>query len=218
MKEISIATQAILTSVEDAPARRGNRATRVPAILEAAIEVFATQGNAGFTQRRIASDAGIQLRTLQHYFSTREALLRATIEEMIRRYLNRFLAIARDKSRSPAANLDAIIDELFDVLVDSSMNVSAFALECWTLAEHEPFAREMMGSLTGQFQSMLLELVAKISPTLTTGECALRGAQLTSQLYGTVVFLRRAGDNCPDLNAFKQVTKIVWKAVSEAPQ
>jgi len=218
MKEMTIATEAMLTAAEDAPARRGNRTTRVPAILEVAIQVFATQGNGGFTQRRIANDAGIKLRTLQHYFSTRETLLRATIEEMIRRYVERFLAIARDRNRSPAASLNAIVDEAFDMLTGAHMNVSAFALECWALAEHEPFARDMMEVLTGQFQTMFMELVAKVSPALTMGECALRGAQLTSQLYGLAVFLRQAGNNRPDLDAFRQITKVVWKALSEAPQ
>jgi AcrR family transcriptional regulator len=218
MKEMSIPTQAMLadTEGEGAPARRGNRTTRVPAILEAAIQVFAIQGNAGFTQRRIASDAGIQLRTLQHYFSTREILLHATIAEMIRRYLERFTMIVKDKSRSPAANLNTIIDEHFIVLADSY--VGSFALECWSLAEHDPVAHGMVENFTGQFQALLMEIIANISPTLPPEECVLRAAQLVSQLYGLAVFLRRSGNHCPNLDAFKQVTKLVCKALSEAPQ
>ncbi|MBN3788529.1 TetR/AcrR family transcriptional regulator [Burkholderia sp. Ac-20353] len=218
MKEMTIRTGEVLASTERAPARRGNRTTRVPAILEVAINVFATLGNTGFTQRRIASEAGIQLRTLQHYFSTREELLRATMEEMTRRYVERYVAIARDKRRSPEASLDALVDETFEVLTAPGTNVSAFAFECWSLAEHETFARDLMAKVTGELQEMFVELVAKISPTLTVVECTLRGAQLVSQLYGLVAFIRRAGDNCPDLVAFRQVTKLVWKALGKAPQ
>ncbi|CAM2169481.1 TetR family transcriptional regulator [Paraburkholderia sacchari] len=220
MKEMTITSEAVLGTTGGAHLRRGNRTTRVPAILEVAIKVFATQGNAGFTQRRIASDAGIRLRTLQHYFNTREELLRAAIEEMVKRHIERYMAIAKDNRQSPEARLDALVDETFSVLTvqGAGLSASAFALECWSLAEHEDFARELMARVTGEFQEMFVGLVAKINPTLTAAECALRGAQLVSHLYGLIVFIRRAGDFSPDMDAFRQVTKVIWKALSKAPQ
>jgi AcrR family transcriptional regulator len=213
-----ITSEDVLGTSAAAPARRGNRSTRVPAILEVAINVFATQGNAGFTQRRIASEAGLRLRTLQHYFATREELLRTTIEEMVKRYFDSFVAMARDDRRPPEARLDAIIDETFVVLTGPGTSVSAFSFECWSLAEHEEFARDLMARVTGEFQEMFADLIAQMSPALTADECALRGAQLVSHLYGLVVFIRRSGKNSPEMDAFRQVTKVVWKALSKAPQ
>src|ERR1700686_3561025 len=145
MKEMTIAlvkTPAAGTAGQ--PKRRGNRTTRVPQILEVAIKVFASGGGAGFTQTRVASDAGIRLATLQHYFGTRDELLRSTIEEMAKRYLGRYRTLARDKLRSPEARLDAIIDEVFAALTGPGSILSAFALHCWSLAEHEAFARALM--------------------------------------------------------------------------
>ena len=219
MKEMTVTlAKAVGTGTTSEPKRRGNRTTRVPEILEVSIKVFASGGNTGFTQTRVASDAGIRLATLQHYFGTRDELLRSTIEEMAKRYLGRYRTLARDKLRSPEARLDAIIDEVFAALTGPGSILSAFALHCWSLAEHEAFARDLMVEVTGEFQEIFAGLVAKINPALPSGECMLRGALIVSHLQGLLVFIRRIGDNGPDPEAFRSATKVVWKALGTAPQ
>lgn len=217
MKEVRITSAEVLgTTDASTPKRRGNRATRVPAIIEVSMNIFNSHGNAGFTQRRVASEAGIRLRTLQHYFNSREELLRAVFEEFNRRYLDRYRSIAQDRFRSPEACLDAIVDETFAVLGEAGKNVSGFVLDAWSLAEHEGFARDVVAKGCDEFQDMFAKLVARINPTLTTGECTLRGALLLSHLQGLAVFIRRAGDNKPDLDSFRHATKVVWKGISTA--
>src|SRR5260370_22486337 len=125
MKEMSIRSADILeVKAVDEPKRRGNRTTRIPEILEAATKVLALLGNVGFNQRRVASDVGIHLATLQHYFATREDLLRATMEEMAKRYLELYRGIADDPHRSPEARLAAIGDGAFDELITPGSNVA----------------------------------------------------------------------------------------------
>lgn len=219
MKDMTITSANVLgQTAAGTPRQRGNRTTRVPAIIEAATIVFASEGNAGFTQRRIASDAGIRLRTLQHYFSTREELLRATIEAFTSRYLEHYRMIVQDKLRSPEARLDAIVDEAFSVLTTPGGRVSSFVLECWSLSEHEPFLHDVMAKSTWEFQDLLAGLVAKINPILTAGECALRAALLLSHLQGLLVYMRRAGDRVPEADEFRRSLKVVWRALSKAPQ
>ena len=217
MKGLTISSADLSNKGTDAPRRRGNRSTRVPAIIEVAIEVFASEGNAGFTQRRIASDAGILLRTLQHYFSTREELLRATIEAFTNRYFEHYQTIAQDKTRPPEARLDIIVDEAFSVLTSPGGNrVCSFVLESWSLAEHEPTLHALLAKSTADFQDLLADLVSQINPGLAAGECRLRGALLLSHLQGLVVFLRQAGANTPDLDSLRHAMKVVWRALSNA--
>jgi AcrR family transcriptional regulator len=217
MKEMTLTSAEVLgTADTHEPKRRGNRATRVPAIIEVAINVFATQGDAGFTQRRIAGDADIRLRTLQHYFGTREELLHATLEAFTLRTLERYRAIAGDKHKPPEARLDAFVDDAFSNLTGPASKVSAFVIEAWSLAERDEHVDAVMRKVTAQFQEIFTGLVASINPTLTSGECALRGALLLSQLQGLVVFIRRAGDNAPELESLRTATKVVWKALSTA--
>ncbi|MGF6604079.1 AcrR family transcriptional regulator [Paraburkholderia sp. GAS448] len=197
--------------------RRGNRTTRVPEILEISINAFATDGYAAFNQRRVASEAGLRLSTLQHYFRTREDLLRATVEAMGDRYLDLYRKLSRDSSLTPLARLDKIADETFNALARPNSNFSAFAIELWSLAEHEDFARDLLEEITGQNLEIFAGLVSKINPELSSEDCALRGALLTSNLQGLLIFVRRAGKNTPDLDGLRAMTKVVWRALSTAP-
>jgi AcrR family transcriptional regulator len=190
----------------------------VPEILEVAIRVFAREGNAGFTQRRVATDAGVRLSTLQHYFGSRESLLQSTIEEMGKRYLQRFRLLADDPQRTPEARLEALLDETFDALTAPDNVVSPFALEVWCLAEHQSSVRDLMVQVSGNFQDLFSKLVAEINPALARDECRLRGALIYSHWQGLIVFLRRSGQNTPDVVAFRKATKVVWKALSNAAQ
>jgi len=196
--------------------RRGNRITRVPEILEVSIAVFAAEGAAGFSQRRVASEAGIRLNTLQHYFRTRDELLRSTIEEMAKRYLGHYRTIAKDKDRSADARLEAIADEAFAAFSETGPGLSAFSLHCWSVAEHEVFVRKLMADLTGELVDLLTGLVALINPTLPSAESFSRGQIIASHLLGLIAFTRRVGHSKSDLDALKTSTKQVWRTISVA--
>jgi AcrR family transcriptional regulator len=219
MKEMVVRSADILGGPEmDGSKRRGNRTTRIPEILDAAIKVLASLGNAGFNQRRVASDIGIHLATLQHYFATREDLLRATIEVVAKRYLELYLAIADDPHRSPEARLAAIVDIAYDELTRPDSCVAAFSIESWSMAEREAFADELMANVNFQFQEMFSALVAKINPALTQRECALRGSLLYSHLLGLMAFVRPGRRHAPDYELFRAATKVVWRALSTGPE
>lgn len=218
MKQLTITAVEMSASKTAGEAkRRGNRTTRMPEILEVAINAFAADGYAAFNQRRVATEAGIRLSTLQHYFGTREDLLRATVEAMAERYLELYRKLSKDSLLAPLARLDKISDETFAALTRADSNFSAFAIELWSLAEHEDFARDLLEEIMGQNQEIFAGLVSKINPTLSSEDCALRGALLTSNLQGLLIFVRRSGKNTPDLDALLTITKVVWKALSTAP-
>ena len=217
MKEISI-TSTDLNGEADEPEirRRGNRATRTPEILECAMRVFSSEGAAGFTQRRVAAEAGLRLSTLQHYFGTREELLRSTIETMGRRSFGLYRELMKDKTRAPEAILDVIVDNMFTSLSEPDVSVGAFAVQCWSLAEQEDFARELVSGINGELQDIFAYIVGRISPSLTASECTLRGALILSSMFGLVVYRRHGGYNMPDLDALRAGTKAIWRALSKS--
>jgi AcrR family transcriptional regulator len=180
--------------------------------------VFASEGNVGFTQRRVAAAAQIRLGTLQHYFGSRDALLLATIEEVAQRYLAQYRSLSQDPALSPGARLEAVLDDVFDALTDANNVVSPFAFECWCLAEHQPAVRDLMTKVSKDFQALFSDLVAQINGVLSVDECRLRGALLYSHWEGLIVFLRRSSATGFDVTAFRMATKVVWKAISTAPQ
>ncbi|WP_233272849.1 TetR/AcrR family transcriptional regulator [Paraburkholderia acidisoli] len=195
-----------------APKRRGNRTTRIPEILDCAIRVFATSGDAGFTQRRIAAEAGINLGTLQHYFDSREALLRATIEESSRRYLEQSRALVGNLDHSPEARLSAFIDNTFATFSDPATFVSPFALETWALAERHDWVRELMERNSESYLALFSDLVGHLNPKLTVEQTRIRGAIIYAHWEGLLVFLRRSRFGRAQPLAIKESVKAIWLA------
>jgi AcrR family transcriptional regulator len=196
--------------------RRGNRATRVPQILDTAIRVFATEGDAGFTQRRVATEAGLRLSGLQHYFASRDSLIEAMIEEMASRYLERYRALAVDRRRSPEQRLDAILDETFADFTASGSIVGSFAFECWSVAERKVSVRHIMTKVSRSFAELFAALISENDSRLSPHECRIRGALMFSHWQGLIVVLRTAEDVSGDSVAFRTATKALWRALSSA--
>lgn len=217
MRELAIRLAGGHEKAEE-PKRRGNRTTRIPEIVEAAINVLARYGNVGFALRRVASDVGVHLATLQHYFPTREELLRAAMEKVATRYLTLFQNLVDDNNRSPEARLDAIVDVAFDELTKSGTHIAPFCLEGWSMAEREEFARGLVAGFNRQFEETLAGLVAKVNPSLLPEECALRGRLLYSHLAGLIVLVRPVRGGLSDVEALRAATKVVWRALSASPE
>jgi AcrR family transcriptional regulator len=217
MKKLTLTSAAMFDPLTMAPVRqRGNRESRVPEIIDVSINVLIEAGYAGYTINRVANEAGIRLSTLQHYFSTREALLRATIEEIAKRYFERFRGFAENRNRSPQARLEAIVDDAFVELAKTGLPASVF--ESWGLALHEPFARDVVVEVQKQFTRLFATLVGEINPALSMEECELRGALIMSSLNGLAVFLRWNDDNAASRRAFRKATKVVWGGFSSADE
>ncbi len=196
------------SQASESPRRRGNRSSRVPQILDVSIKVFIEAGYSGYTINRVASEAGIRLSTLQYYFSNREELLRVTIEEIARRYFDRFNELATQESLSPKARLEAVLDDALAVYARPDLPASIF--ESWALALHEEFARDIIVNIQRQFEGLFTRLVGEINPALSSKQRALRGALILSSLQGMIVFLRWDADEFAGHQAFRTAAKRVW--------
>lgn len=194
--------------------RRGNRRSRVPQIIDVSINVLIDAGYGGYAINRVATEAGVRLSTLQHYFANREALLRATLEEISRRYFERFLALAENKGRSAEERLASIMDDAYTELSKPGFPASIF--EAWGLALHEEYAREIVAGIQRQYQALFAKLVGEINPSMSIDETDIRGALLTSSLQGLIVYLRWTEDSPARRQEFKKTMKIVWKGLSSA--
>ncbi|GAB3629720.1 TetR family transcriptional regulator [Pandoraea terrae] len=215
MKALKIPLKRIPETAVAAPARRrGNRASRVPQIIEVSLRVLVSEGYAGYTITRVAKEAGIRLSTLQHYFGNREELLRATMHEVASRYFERYRKTIENRALAPEARLDAVADDF--IVEFSKPEVAAFILEFWALTEHEPFASELLAELQKQFCHLNADLIAEINPALSTEDCYLRGTLIAAHGEGLIVLIRRGPDDLPPLTALRSATKVIWRAISKA--
>lgn len=162
--------------------------------------------------------AGIGLSTLQHYFGTREGLLRSCIRELSHRYIVEYRKLAKDKTLSPDERIECIVDQAFDFFTGTERYTGAFVLHFWSLAEHEPFVNELMAESQSELIDIFLGLVVELNPSLSSDECALRAKLIVSHLAGLIVFVRRRGDREASWDPLRVATKAVWKALSRTVQ
>lgn len=220
MKRLELSSASIYAAqpatVARKPGKRGNRETRIPEIVEASVNLLVSVGYAGYAMSRVASDAGIRLSTLQHYFASREELLQCTIEEISRRYLERFRELSENRTLTPRQRLEAIADDAFKELVKPGLPVAIF--ESWVLALREPFARDLVVRMRREFKTLFASLVGEINPALTVEERTLRGALLLCSFEGLVAYLRWTDDDARQLLVFENALKVVWSGLSDVSE
>ncbi|MFT4201007.1 TetR family transcriptional regulator [Gordonia sp. (in: high G+C Gram-positive bacteria)] len=126
-----------MTAVRE-PQQDRSRATR-ERLLDATVEMLASQGWAATTVAAVAESAGVSRGAAQHHFPTREALIIAVMEQM-------FEAMTRDAS----ATITELPDELeprVALVVDKAVAIYTgtefkAALQVWAAAASDPVLRE----------------------------------------------------------------------------
>lgn len=148
--------------------RKGEEARR--RILDAAIEVFGTEGYRGATTRRIAAEAGASLPALKYYFGGKEGLYLACADEIVDRYRARMLgpitevqdalAVDAEPSRARAA-LRRILHALAEQLIGSgeAQKWTGFVLK--EMAEHGPAFSILNENVWGPGVELTARLIAR---------------------------------------------------------
>ncbi len=119
------------------PVQKRSRAT-VEAILEAAAQVFEAHGYAAGTTNRIAESAGVSIGTLYQYFSSKEALVVALLEqhiEEIQRQMREWVGHMLAESHTLHEALEDYIAGMLDVHVHRP-RLQHILLEETPLPEH----------------------------------------------------------------------------------
>lgn len=214
MKPLAIDSATLMGSQELATPQQRKRESRLQAILETAQLVFRRDGYAAFTLRRVAAEAGLQLGTLQHYFPSRELLLRTMLVQTIKGYNDDYDRVA--KSDAPVERrVQAIIEQVLREVQDESDR--AFLLEMSALATHEHFAAEALVESHRQYLGMWSRLIGEMNPGLGVDECRMRALLVAAQLEGLMPFLQVGAPGAvPDSKALSHAVRVVALSLSSA--
>lgn len=212
MKPLEIDSATLMGSNELATPQQRKRESRLQAILETAQLVFRRDGYAAFTLRRVAAEAGIQLGTLQHYFPSRELLLRTMIVQTVKSYNDNYDRIAR--SEAPVERrLQAIIEQVLREVQNESDR--GFLLEMAALANHEHFAAEALVESHRQYLDMWSRLIGEMNPGLSGDERRMRSLLIAAQLEGLMPFLQVGAPGAvPDSKALAHAVRVVAFSLS----
>jgi AcrR family transcriptional regulator len=166
-------------------AREANRQRRLQEILSASWSVFAAEGHAGFSMRKVAQAVGLRLNNVQHYFGDINTLLLETIQAGLSTYITRYRELAADQGLSPLQRLDAVLE---DILRDASDPVvGGLFLEVWALARHDDGVAQLVKQTYTDYIDTLALLAAEVRPELTPHEARATGAMIATVTEGMIV-------------------------------
>src|SRR5712671_3273342 len=175
--------------------RDRQREKRIEEIVEVAVELFAKEGVAGFSMRRVASLSDVTLSTLQHYFGKGENLLKITISSITSRYIDTLRAIELDVSLPPRARFHVLTDEIISWSTDPVVSDCYF--ELYALASKDKEVARLIEEVYVAYHGLLTDFVAKINPTLTRDRAAMIALMIGAHIDGVMIFRHRAAPAMP---------------------
>lgn len=179
-----------------------------------AVAVFAQEGIAGLSTRRIAADAGISLSTLQHYFGNRDNLLVITINALLEKYIADYTAISRNAEMTPRQRLELVIDDLLEAVDDPV--ICGFYSHLWAAAAQDPTIKTLVRESYTRYYETLTTIVSSLRPDLPQERAAALGLSIGAQIDGLLVARLIAPHGLPEWKTVTVNSKAAWFAAIDS--
>lgn len=170
---------------------------RAQEILNSAQAILASEGYAGLSMRGVASQLGISLSTVQHYYSSKEVLVEALLTYVMDNYQAAVAQVMNAMSdKSQLERFKTIIDLiLIEIRRPETFGVLA---EIYALSNRLPFAARLVEAVYARERKEIFKLIYGLEPKISKAEYKLRAAMIVVQIHGLVSQL--AQDNDPSLS------------------
>lgn len=183
----AIQQTAIQQSVKPRGRRSGKGENTAKEILLAAEDLLIDEGYANFSLRKVAARAEQTLGSLQYHFPTKNALIKAMLDNCIQTYLELFARIRADAGDDPEDQFAALVRGVVDDL--NSEWTTMFFPEVWSLSNHHEHAAEFLDAMYGQYRSVLIEVIKQINPSLSTAQLKRLAVFISASLEGHTIFV-----------------------------
>ena len=139
--------------------RKSLASIRREEIIEAFLKVFSEKGYEKSTVREIAQAAGCNHRMLNHYFTTKEALVVAAVEDFIDSYAP---GLEQEISRysSPTYKMRAFFDWFMSAESFDIAQIRAW-VQAWSLTRDHPAILEAFQSWYGRLRGIIADIVCE---------------------------------------------------------
>ncbi|MEW6203768.1 MAG: TetR/AcrR family transcriptional regulator [Pseudomonadota bacterium] len=166
-------------------------------ILRTAQAILANEGYAGLSMRGVATQLGISLSTVQHYYTNKEALVEALLSYVMDNYQAAVAQVMNAMSdKSQLERFKTIIDLiLIEIRRPETFGVLA---EIYALSNRLPFAARLVEAVYARERKEIFKLIYGLEPKISKAEYKLRAAMIVVQIHGLVSQL--AQDNDPSLS------------------
>ncbi len=166
-------------------------------ILRAAQHILASEGYAGLSMRGVANQLGISLSTVQHYYSSKEALVEALLTYVMDNYQAAVAQVMN--AMSDKSQLDRFMT-IIDLILIEIRRPETFGVlaEIYALSNRLPFAARLVEGVYARERKEIFKLIVGLESKLTVEQTKQRAAMIVVQIHGLVSQL--AQDNDPSLS------------------
>ncbi len=186
-------------------------------ILDAAVALVEEVGAENFSARKVAERSGLKLASVQYYFPTRAALVRAMIEYWIDDYHDRLIAKLTGQSADPAA---AMRDYLDFLMVESlALRGRAFWNYVWSLADLDADVSAALTQFMTLYRSLFALLIRRVNSALSEREALRLAAALSSMIDGIGSVVGEGRPTDADLAGIEDMVKsLAFRIAVEVPR
>ena len=186
-------------------------------ILDAAVALVEEVGAENFSARKVAERSGLKLASVQYYFPTRAALVRAMIEYWIDDYHDRLITKLTGQSADPAAAMRAYLDFL---MVESlALRGRAFWNYVWSLADLDADVSAALTQFMTLYRSLFALLIRRVNSALSEREALRLAAALSSMIDGIGSVVGEGRPTDADLAGIEDMVKsLAFRIAVEVPR
>ena len=168
-----------------ATSRRAGNDTAARIVL-AARELLMTQGYAQFSMRNVAARAGLHLANVQYYYKTREALVKALLDDTGERYRSSYEELRAKGPTDREARFRAVVE--FNLEDIATSETRRYFIQLWALlTEIDGRAGHLMNDLYAIDIQQLSDCIADLVPDTDAAEVRRRASILAAMIEGMVV-------------------------------
>jgi AcrR family transcriptional regulator len=170
------------------PAFSAKGRVRAEQILAAAQAVLIEKNYTQFSLRNIAARAGVHLANLQYYFPSKEVIIRALVDYVIRQYQSKYDALFQTLPKLPYPRFVAMLDFLIDDIHDPKTR--RLFVQLWALLESADRGRAvLLNALYASYIDHIASYVAELNPALSPGVRQQRAAMIAAMIDGMMLML-----------------------------
>lgn len=155
-------------------------------ILRSALSLLVNHGASALTLRRIATESGMNVGSLNYYFKSKDDLIRELLDAVISSYEEAFDEIIHEPGASAEARLENLVALILDDI--TTKKTTRFFPELWAMANHDSFVHDRMNELYERARVSLNELIAEINPRLSADQREILALFISASMEGMTVF------------------------------